>query len=669
MGMCVIDESSIFGSSISLNLKAPVSWDRFAAHVDGLVLRDRNHPSVFGWSPGNEMFALFFHTDPAEKDAEYAQLKSLAQRPLKLDPTRNWISVDGDEDLGGTLPVWSRHMGLGLPKDLPELNKPMMIGEHGGTYYAGPRLMSQFNGDRSFESYAGRNEALGMDLYRMITQVSKPDLAFFSASEMVWFGLEQLPFGYHTDARLPDKTDGVFFPNYVEDVPGVQIERLPPYVTTLNPGFDPSLPAFRPLAMYAAMKAAIDPRGPQPCPWDKIPEIIPRTQPAPTPVIDKVAFVGDKAGSLFQSLYTLGVPLAAPSLAPAARLLVIDGETVSDAGVVTAKQAADGVLSRGGLVWIMIKDKSAGLGRMAPLLPAEVKLTGRAATSLVRGEPNPMIDGFNLSDLFFADQTGDNEIQKAGLDGALVQSGHILLTACNTDWALFERQSEAAKCGSVLNYEHLKKPAGAALVEVPDSGGKLWVSTLDATPDAPAFEAFWTQLWTNVGVKLNKRPLDWIVALGKDSTWRYTTGAVPGNWNQPGMDDSTWSTGPSGFGVKVEHGQPNTPWDTPELYLRHAFDLDRVPPTLHLVLLHRGEVEVFINGVHVFDEKGAIGDYKTISLDEAGLKALKVGPNLIAVHSRKDVGPSFIEVGLAKGAVPGAKGAHEHDLLLDGPMQ
>ena len=116
-------------------------------------------------------------------------------------------------------------------------------------------------------------------------------------------------------------------------------------------------------------------------------------------------------------------------------------------------------------------------------------------------------------------------------------------------------------------------------------------------------------------------------------------------------------------------GNPNTPWTADDLYLRRSFDLDRVPAAMHLVLLHRGEVEVFINGRHVFNESGAIGDYKRVALDEAGLKALKVGPNLIAVHSHKDVGPSFIDVGLAMGAAPGGKGSHEHDLLLDGPMQ
>jgi beta-galactosidase len=504
MGICVLDETSIFGSSISLNLEESITWDRLAAHVDGLVLRDRNHPSVFGWSTGNEMFALFFKTDKAERDLEYAKLKELELRPRALDPTRDWISVDGDQDLEGALPVWSRHMGIGLPKDLPNLDKPRMIGEHGGTYYAGPPLLAPFNGDRAYESYAGRNEALAMDLYRMVTQVAKPSLNFFSASEMVWFGLEQLPFGYRADDRLPDRTDGVFFPNYVENVPGVQIERLPPYVTTLNPGFDPSLPPFKPMAMYEAMKAALDPRGPQPCPWDKIREVTKRIQPVATNTIEQVAFVGDRNGVLAQRLAALGVPLTAIDQAPAGKVLVIDGETVSDADAVAAQGFGHALLQRGGLVWIMVRDKGAGLSRLGPLLPGEVHLTDRHATMLVRGEASPAIDGFNQSDLYFAAPKGGDEVQRAGLEGALVQSGHVLLTASNTDWSLFERQPEAAKCGAMLIYEHLQKPAGAALVEVPEAGGKLWLSTMDATPDTSVFATFWTQLWQNLGVRITK---------------------------------------------------------------------------------------------------------------------------------------------------------------------
>jgi len=505
MGVYVLAESAIFGSSISLNLKEPITWERFSAHVDGLVARDRNHPSIFGWSPGNEMFALFFKTGDAEKKREYQKLKELALRPRKLDPTRDWISVDGDGDLDGVLPVWSRHMGIGLPNDreLPEtMDKPRIIGEHGGTYFAGPPRLKEINGERSYLSYAARNEALAIDLYRMVTQVAIPKLTAFSASEIGWFGLEQLPFGFATNTRPPNRHDGVFFPNYVEGVPGVQIERMPPYVTTLNPGLDPALPLYRPMAMFDAMKAALDPRGPQPTAWDRVPVPAarrPHSQPAKQ--IRAVGFVGSEQGRVFQSLKSLGIPLATGQNNDARSLLAIDGEDLSDGDAVEAKRQADSVWANGGLVWVLIREKGAGLARLRGLLPAEGTLTKRQATSLVSDSTNPVTAGFNPSDLYFVVEHGDSRIQKAGLDGPLVEAGKVLFSASNTDWSLFERQGEVSKCASMLIYERLKKPNGAALVEVARSKGRLWVSTLDPNVATAPARKFWTQLWRNLGVE------------------------------------------------------------------------------------------------------------------------------------------------------------------------
>ncbi|MDQ2730857.1 MAG: beta-galactosidase, partial [Armatimonadota bacterium] len=39
MGIIVLDETAIFGSSVALNFEEPVAWQRFADHLDGLVLR------------------------------------------------------------------------------------------------------------------------------------------------------------------------------------------------------------------------------------------------------------------------------------------------------------------------------------------------------------------------------------------------------------------------------------------------------------------------------------------------------------------------------------------------------------------------------------------------------------------------------------------------------
>ena len=668
MGICVIDETAIFGSSINLNLKEPATWDRFAQHVDGFVVRDRNHPSVFGWSVGNEMFALFFKTPKDEAALEYDKLKDLTKRPAKLDPTRNWISVDGDKDLEGTLPVWSRHMGIGLPEDLPEGNdKPLMIGEHGGTYYAGPMHpdLQKMNGDRSVASYAPRNEALAIDLYRMLTQVAKPKLAFFSPSEMVWFGLEHLPFGYRTDERPPSLADGVFFPGYEENVPGVQIERLPPYVATLNPGFDPELPLFKPMAMYEAMKAALDPRGSQPSAWDKLPSVPPKPpQPAPTNALAVVAFAGDAAGPLFQSLASQGVPLVSADRPEAseAKLLVVDGETAS-----SRPPLADAILGKGGLVWIFAKEKGSSLPRLGDLIPNSVTLTSRYATALVRGEADPALDAFTPGDLFFAGDQGDPRIAKAGLDLSQAKSARVLLSASNTDWSLFQRQPETAKCAAMLIYEHVKKPSGTVLAEVPQGGGRLWLSTLDPEAESTAAGVFWHQLWGNLGVKLGRPVAKWIVRPGRDgeTLWRYVVAMPSADWNQPAFDDKDWASAPSGFGTHVAHGDAKTLWTTNDIWLRKSFPIESLPPFLHLLVHHDDDIEVYINGKRVFAETGSLTDYKNAPLDGAAHNALHTGNNVIAVHCHHVSGDQFIDVGLAGDNTRRT----EHDLLLDGPPQ
>jgi beta-galactosidase len=212
MGLMVLDETALFGSSIQLNFEEPAAWERFEAHYDGLVRRDRNHPSVFGWSFGNELFAIFLYNPMPKEEADgtYAKLAALGLRARQLDPTRPFITCDGDEDLRGTLPVWSKHYGHGVPKP-PAVDKPMVVGESGGTYYATPGQLAAFNGGRAYESYRGRSEALAIDVYENIVKMARPGLTYFSASETVWFGLEHLGLGWRDASRLPTLRDGVFF--------------------------------------------------------------------------------------------------------------------------------------------------------------------------------------------------------------------------------------------------------------------------------------------------------------------------------------------------------------------------------------------------------------------------------------------------------------------------
>lgn len=668
MGLCVLDEAAIFGSSISLNLKEPETWQRLRNHVDGLVQRDRNHPSVFGWSTGNEMFALFFKTSQADREIQFRKLQELALRPRNLDQTRPWISVDGDQDLEGVLPTWSKHMGIGVPKDLPDIEKPLMIGEHGGTYYADPPLLAPLIGERAYESYATRNEALAIDLYRTIQQAARPRLAYFSPSELAWFGVEQLPFGYRTTERVPNLTDGVFFDAYIEGKPGVQIERLPPYCMTFNPGFDPALPLYKPLPMFDAMKAALDPRGPQPSQWAELPHIESRSHPSVTNSIPRVAFLGNRAGTLFQSLYLMGVPLADENDA-LFLLLVVDGENL---GVDTAKakETISSVLRRGGLAWIIARDKGAALAQLNGILPQGVEITPRRASSLLRGTEDAAIRGFGLGQLYFVDEPGDPYIQKAGLGGSFLKSSRVLLTASNTEWTLFHERGEVEKNSNVLIYERLQKPSGAALVEVPQATGKLWISTLDYQSKTPTVRAFWRQLFQNIGVKLDKPPVMALVASGKDgegALWHYTIETPAADWMQPNFNDGAWQTGRGGFGGRVPNGEPKTDWHTADIWLRHEFILKKLPQQLMLQVHHDEDVEIYLNGTQIFTERGHITDYKNVEFSAEWLKLLQTGRNVLAVHCHQTAGGQFVDVGLVQESTTPNAPKKEHDLLLQGP--
>ena len=506
MGLIVLAETSVFGSSIRLNPEDPAFWERYKAHYDGMVLRDRNHPSVMGWSFGNEMFAipLLNKMSKEDSDAYYNKLIEMSKRSLTIDPTRRWITCDGDEDLKGTLPVWSKHFGHGdfiskLPKDL---NKPLVVGESGGTYYATPEQLSVFNCDRAFESYLGRNEALAIDLYDNIVKMALPHLAYFSPSLLSWYGLEHLNIGYSDFSRMPTEKDGVFFTQpYMGGKPGMQPERIPPYVMTFNPGWDPSLPLYKPLPMFHAMKAAIAPDGPHPCPWDHRVNPEPKSHPIVKPTVEQVAFAGPANSLLRKRLAGLGVPLVNGE-AQGAEVLVIDGQSLNDGNLPGIRSKMDGVLAAGGIVLVMICDASAPVHALNALLPAPLMLTDRKATLIQPRTEQVWAAGFSLKELNFAIGKNDGRILKCGLSGSFVEKSGVVLEASNTDWSLFNENPEKTKAGAVVLYEHLQKPSGAALVRMERGKGFLAVCSLDYRLATPPSHAMWRKLFGNIGVKL-----------------------------------------------------------------------------------------------------------------------------------------------------------------------
>jgi beta-galactosidase len=499
MGLMVLDETGLFGSSIRLNLEEDITWQRSQEHLNRLILRDRNHPAVVGWSAGNEMFAIALLNKPEKEvsDKWDDKLVDLALSVRKLDTTRDFITLDGDRDMDGRLPVWSKHFGHGLRiDDLPkDLNKPMIVGESGATYYGKPLQLYPFAGDKAFESYSGRSEALAVDVYQNAVKMARPYLSYYSPSEVCWFGIEHLNLGYSDYSRLPNLNDGIFAGKpYEEGKPGYQYERIPPYVTTFNPGLDPKLPVYKPLPMFEALKAALSGEKPLPCQWDVYKEYLP---PAPLPFPEakykSASFIGNDKGELYKHLQRLGIELL--PLSKKTTVLFIEADYVTEKDLETSAKIIKEITNKGGLILTLLTDKTINPA-LQSILPAEVALTNRQATALESDKANVYGQYFDLPHLYFAEQEGNKSIIKRGLSGELVDKGQVILTASRTDWSLFNQSPENKKCAEVVLYEHLQKPAGAALVSYPVGKAKWIVSTIDYRINTKETAEFWKTLFS-----------------------------------------------------------------------------------------------------------------------------------------------------------------------------
>ena len=146
-----------------------------------------------------------------------------------LDPTRPWVSCDGDGDADGIMPTSMRHYAN--PSDIVRSDKPYGEGESGGAYFASPKYAAQFGVGQLLmsRSMAGWR-AVGIEAY-------EPDqgaacavhASYASVFNLVWYGLQPLELGLSDTSRPYTMDDGIFFGPYREGVPGMQPERLGPY--------------------------------------------------------------------------------------------------------------------------------------------------------------------------------------------------------------------------------------------------------------------------------------------------------------------------------------------------------------------------------------------------------------------------------------------------------
>ena len=499
MGICVLDETANWGSDGQHKYDAPDFWRQCDEQVARLVLRDRNHPSVFGWSVSNE---VAWFVDRGRHPEQIARLRQgwadWRDSARRLDPSRPWVSTDGDGDGEGAMPTSVGHYSG--PDELTRLSrggKPWGIGETGSAYFATPEQAARFIGLRAYESQQGRMEGIAIEAYGLIADQRKNGADYASVFNLAWYGLEPLEIGQADTTRPYMPTDGVFFGPYRENAPGVQPERLGPYCTTFNPGYDPRLPLYRPWPLFDAVKAANAPGGPSPSPWDHQ-KTVTKTSIPPSLRSATVAVLAAPGADLPATLQAMGMTLAAPDALNTAEFIVVDGAHPPQ------KKSAAALARRvqGGATVLVWGVDPATLPALNALLPLPIRLTDRAAASLLVQSPDPLLAGLDDGDFYLTESQPAPMIQH-GLAGPFVAGGRTLLAACPADWRRWNGRAEPVKTAALLRSEREAKPTGAALVEYRSGAGRILVTSF--VPASRGGYALWKRLLTNAGVVLTER--------------------------------------------------------------------------------------------------------------------------------------------------------------------
>lgn len=500
MGIAVLDETAIWASDGGPKLDDEAYWKDTTDHVAQLVLRDRNHPSVFGWSICNEVRPVIKHVfhGPQEMMDNLVKYYGIwADTCRKLDPTRAWISADGDDDGEGVLPTYVIHYGdEGKMKTANGSGKPWGVGEASGAYYMTPEQSSKFNGERSYESFEGRMEGIAIESYAHLVKQARNEGSYRSVFNLAWYALKPLPLGLKDTSRPPTIDDGIFFEEQRDGTPGVQPERLGPYTTTFNPGYDRTLPSYETWPLFTAIEYANAPE-PLPLPWNAVDKVEVKEEAAAASV-KRVGFLS-KGGELQTNLEVLGLPSDLTKQAGIPQVLFVDGANPpGDEG----KELFKSTLAEGGTVVIWGLN-AGGLSQVNSFLPAPVELTERKSSSLLPKGNDPLLAGLLPSKLYFS-ELSPSEILKGGIGGPILQNAEVLLEASNTDWLRWNKRAEYAKTGMVYRSEKESKASGAALIRIRQGNGQILVCNLPTSSNLFKAQQLNRRLLQNMGIGLNK---------------------------------------------------------------------------------------------------------------------------------------------------------------------
>lgn len=130
---------------------------------------------------------------------------------------------------------------------------------------------------------------------------------------------------------------------------------------------------------------------------------------------------------------------------------------------------------------------------------------------------------------------------------------------------------------------------------------------------------------------------------GADS--RFTVTKPEPNWMLPEFNAGAWAIGKGRY-TDADIKTPHTQWKTPDIWVRREFTLNSIPKDPSFLLLHDDDVEVYINGVLAFKRTGYVNNFVVRPMLPEGIKALRKGKNVIAIHCNSVRGGQHVDVGI-----------------------
>ncbi len=134
--------------------------------------------------------------------------------------------------------------------------------------------------------------------------------------------------------------------------------------------------------------------------------------------------------------------------------------------------------------------------------------------------------------------------------------------------------------------------------------------------------------------------------------WNYTTSTPFTNWTATGFNDSSWTSGPGGFGTaSTPNSVIGTTWSSSDIWLRRHFNpgpltADQIE-NLVFKVHHDDGVEIYINGVLAYNATGYTSAYMFVECNQDGKSAIVANSdNVIAVHCHQEWGGQYIDLGL-----------------------